>query len=292
MSRKTPASRPEGPLRYPRKSSSGDDCTTGGLNQEQVSSDSGRTVGVPGPITNHPSDFDRLRNCLAEVLQGYQELENSLLGFFEHCEQWAKELFARQATRRQTRCAAPPQPPLPSPEVQRQDTLLAEQIEHLREQSTVLGETISELHQLRTHLTSWVAETLLLAQGLPDKSQKERISENRLFEHILGLQKERDALEAQRRQLEAILADKTQQAAQLAELVEQQKRQMARQQEQWVKQLQILKPLVDSLFGHLVEFPLHEAQTPPANEASEIHPDDAEDIVRLPPLRGPRSSTG
>lgn len=249
-------------------------------------------MGVSGPIANNPSDFDRLRNCLAEVLQGYQELENALLGFFEHCEQWAKELFARQATRGQTLCAAPPRAPLPSPEVQRQDILLAEQIEHLREQSTVLGETISELHQLRTNLSSWVAETLLLAQDLPDKSQKERISENRLLEHILDLQKERDALEAQRRQLEAILADKTQQAAQLAELVKQQKRQMARQQEQWAKQLQILKPFVDSLLGPFFEFPFHEAQTPPANEASEIHPDDAEDIVRLPPLRGHRSSTG
>ena len=248
-------------------------------------------MGMVDPMGIESSDFGALRRCLGEVVQGYQEIENTLGEFFED---WRKTLqnvsiFPDQHKEGSSGSGAPAD--WPSASASPTESLLAGQIDLFRRQSTELAETISQLHSVWSELTKWIQETLLTVKhssGCAFHGDSQH-----LREELDRLQKERDSLQAQTRQLEALLASKTQEAAQLADLLEHQKHQMAHQQEQWAKHLHLLKCFIDSFFTHLAEFPPNgDINHPPENYSSEIFSEQAENTFRLPPTRGRKSSAG
>ncbi len=240
-------------------------------------------------------DFTRIRTGLAEVLQGYQQIGDCIQGFLESCRKWFLECSAAQASGGGGNLPASASSNPPSAAVQKKvsDSSASEQIQLLRSQTAELADTLSQLHQFRAEWTSWLTEIVCAVKDSAAASGPGISVEARMLEELSRLQKERTALQAQCNQLEALLAEKTNQMAQLAEHLEHQKRYMAQQQEQWVKHLQLLKPLVDSLFTYLAQFPSDWGANIPFHNASpEPSAEPNDHILPLSPQRGMKMSTG
>lgn len=253
----------------------------------------GEPVCPTNPGGSEQIEFARLRTGLAEVLQGYQEIGHCLREFLESCRKWflAYPLPQAYGGGGNPPASAPLNPPSA---VQKKvpDSLASEQIQILRSQMAELADALSQLHQFRAEWTSWLTEIVCAIKDSAASGPGISV-EARMLEELSRLQKERAALQAQCNHLEALLAEKTNQAAQLAEYLEQQKRHMAQQQEQWVKHLQLLKPLVDSLFTYLAQFPsAGGANIPFPYASSEALAEPTDHILPLSPQRDRKMSTG
>lgn len=254
----------------------------------------GEPVRPTNPGGSEQLEFARLRASLAETLQGYQEIGDCIKEFLESCRKGFLACSAAQA------CGGggnlPASAPLNPPNaVQKKvpDSSASEQIQLLRSQTAELADALSQLHQFRAEWTSWLTEIVCAIKDSAAAPGAGISVEARMLGELSRLQKERAALQAQCNQLEALLAEKTHQMAQLAEHLEHQKRCMAQQQEQWVKHLQLLKPLVDSLFTYLAQFPADGgANMPFPYTSSEPLAEPTDHILPLPPQRGRKMSTG
>lgn len=239
------------------------------------------------------TQFAPLYRCFAEVVHGYREIENALLGFWEQFHRALHQFSSLAAHAPPMVSESSPLPPGGSSPLPPQESLLPWQIELYRRQSQEVAETFAQLRSLWKELLTYMKEGLQgakLAWEHPPLSISETPT---LAEPLHHLQKERDALEQQCRQLEARLAEKTQEAAHLAEMLEQHKRQIARQQEQWAKHLQMVKPLIDSLFTSFAEsLSLKEMDIPSESDSPQVLSAQTENIFPFLSSRIRKEATG
>jgi|GEM_PF-2646285 hypothetical protein len=139
-----------------------------------------------------------------------------------------------------------------------------------------------------------VADRLFAAAPCPESATGNLLAVY-LVEQLERLQQQRDELQAQCNQLAIRLAEKTQQAAQFSDLLEQHKRQLLHYQQQWMHHLQLLRPFLDSAISHLTEFasaPSVGDNSLKGEEFGESAPGPSHQILSLPTFRERKTSTG
>ncbi|MCS7303679.1 MAG: hypothetical protein NZ602_01045 [Thermoguttaceae bacterium] len=113
-----------------------------------------------------------------------------------------------------------------------------------------------------------------------------------LIRQLERLEQQREELQTHCSQLEVRLAEKNQQIAQLTHQLEQNHRQLLQYQQHCIEQVQLFKPLWDSLLSAITDLPCDAQRIPATEQPMESPPSHSQQILPLASLRDRKASIG
>ncbi len=233
--------------------------------------------------------LEKVGKLLEELLEGFEQLEEWLGSFFDH---WGKGLEKLNLPHKRGIC--------PSYESNSSGIQLSSgnttfsgyeynQQEETGRENLILPK-LPPTPPLSQERFEQLRQKLLADPATPGGNLTTLLA-GYLVEQLEQLHHQRDTLQAHCHQLELLVAEKNQQLAQLNSLLEEYKRQLLHYHQHWMEQLQLFKPLLDSVFTTLTELP-YGVERLRDEEIGESGSAGSRPILPLPALSDRKSSTG